>query len=80
MPVGNEIFGGFSFLGFGFVVKAFGILFAFFYLIFSIIIFRQTQLMIRVLPATTISPFIKFIAILQIGASLALLSSVIGAF
>ncbi|MDO8487130.1 MAG: hypothetical protein Q7S45_02480 [Candidatus Curtissbacteria bacterium] len=80
MPVGDEIFNGFSSLGFGLAVKAFGILFVFFYLIFSIIIFRQTQLMTRVLPATTISPFLKFIAILQIGVSLALLFSVIGVF
>ncbi len=79
MPISNDIFNIPSLLGFGFALKAFAILFAAFYVIFALIIFRQTQLMAKALPSA-ISPFLKFIAILQIGAALALLSSVIGVF
>ena len=61
------------------IVKAFFILFLIFYIVFALVIFRQTQLMAKTLP-TTLSPILKFIAILQIGVALALLSIVIGVF
>ncbi|GEM_PF-1686651 len=79
MPISSEIFNIPNLLGFGFALKAFAILFAVFYVIFGLVIFRQTQLMAKALPSA-ISPFLKFIAILQIGTSLALLFSVIGVF
>lgn len=62
-----------------YVTKAFLILFIFFYVIFSLIIFRQIQIMAKTLP-TSLSPYLKFIGIVQIGISLGLLFVVIGAF
>lgn len=63
----------------GFFIKVFVVLFVIFYAVFSLIIFRQIQLMDRAIP-TSIGPFLKFIGILQIGVSLAFLFIVIGAF
>lgn len=80
MPVGGDLFSSFNILGFGFALKAFGILFVVFYLIFSIIIFRQIQLMTKSLPAISTGPFLKFIALFQIGIALALLFIIIGIF
>ena len=60
-------------------IKAFLILFLVFDTIFVLILFRQIQLMGKSLP-TTVNPFLKFIAILQIGVALALLFVVIGVF
>lgn len=62
-----------------FVLKSFVILFAVFYGVFSLILYRQIQLMDRSLP-TPIGPFLKFIGILQIGIALAFLFILIGAF
>ena len=62
-----------------FVLKSFVILFAVFYVVFSLILYRQIQLMDRSLP-TPIGPFLKFIGILQIGVALAFLFILIGAF
>ena len=62
-----------------YVTKAFLSLFLFFYVVFSLIIFRQIQVMAKTLP-TSLSPYLKFIAIVQIGISLGLLFVVIGAF
>ena len=65
--------------GVNLIIKAFFVLFLLFYAIFTIIIFRQIQLMGRTLP-TPLVPLLKFLAILQIGISLALLFVVIGVF
>lgn len=62
-----------------FALKSFVILFAVFYVVFSLILYRQIQLMDRSLP-TPIGPFLKFIGILQIGIALAFLFILIGAF
>lgn len=76
MPVENLF--NFNFGGV-FIVKAFFILFLVFYTVFALIIFRQIQLMAKALPAP-ISPFLKFLAIVHIGISLALLFVVLGVF
>lgn len=62
-----------------FLIKAFVVLFVIFYAFFSLILFRQIQLMDRAIP-TPIGPFLKFIGILQIGVALGFLFIVIGAF
>ena len=62
-----------------YITKAFLILFILFYAIFSLMIFRQIQIMAKTLP-TSLSPWLKFIGIVQIGISLGLLFVVIGAF
>ena len=62
-----------------YITKAFLILFIFFYVVFSLMIFRQIQIMAKTLP-TSLTPWLKFIGIVQIGISLALLFVVIGAF
>lgn len=62
-----------------FVAKSFLILFLVFYSIFTFILFRQIQLMGRTLPMPLV-PFLRFLAILQIGISLALLFVVVGTF
>lgn len=62
-----------------FIAKAFFILFLVFYAIFTAILFRQIQLMGNSLP-TRLVPFLKFLAILHIGVSVALLFVVVGVF
>lgn len=62
-----------------FIIKLFLILFLIFYSIFSLILLRQIQLMAKSLPIS-LSPSLKFVAIIQIGVSLALLFMVIGVF
>lgn len=62
-----------------FFVKAFFVLFLIFYSVFALVLFRQAQLMADSLP-TAVSPLIKFIAILHIGVSLALLFVILGVF
>lgn len=71
-----------GFLGFvssSLIIKLFLLLFLIFYSIFSLIIFRQIQLMAKSLPIS-LSPALKFVAIIQIGISLALLFIAIGVF
>ena len=68
-----------NFLNAVFIIKAFLGLFLVFYTVFALIIFRQVQLMAKTLPVS-ISPFLKFMAIIQIGVSLALLFVVLGVF
>lgn len=63
----------------GLLVKAFVLLFVVFYTVFSLILFRQIQLMDRAIP-TPIGPFLKFIGILQIGAALGFMFIIIGIF
>lgn len=62
-----------------FFSQAFLILFLVFYTIFALILFRQIQLMGKTLPSA-INPFLKFVAILHVGVSLALLLIVLGVF
>ncbi len=62
-----------------FLIKAFVVLFVVFYAVFSLILYRQMQLMDRAIP-TPIGPFLKFIGILQIGVAIGFLFIVIGAF
>lgn len=61
------------------IIKTFLILFLIFYSFFSLIVFRQIQLMAKSLPVS-LSPTLKFVAIVQIGASLALLFGAMGVF
>ncbi len=75
----GENFLEFNFLNVGLLVKVFFLLFLLFYTIFSLIIFRQIQLMEKTLPLP-LSPILTFSSILQIGVSLALLFVVLGAF
>jgi len=55
------------------------ILFLVFYCIFAMMLFRQIQLMSRTLP-TVVFPLLKFLAIIHIGVSLAILFMVLGVF
>ncbi|MDP2632111.1 MAG: hypothetical protein Q8P25_00105 [Candidatus Curtissbacteria bacterium] len=66
-------------IGAGFIAKAFLLLFLVFYSVFALILFRQVQLMTRAIP-TAVSPFLKFIAIIHIGVSIALLFIMIQLF
>lgn len=79
MPIGEQTTNFLNIFGFGFALKAFAILFVIFYIFFAFLIFRQTQLMLKAVP-TAVSPFIKFVAILQMGVALALLFAVMGVF
>ncbi len=79
MPLDSLIGNIFGANNASFGIKAFVVLFVFFYVFFALILFRQIQLMTHALP-TIAGPFLKFVAIVQIGISLALLSIVIGAF
>ena len=65
--------------GLGFGLKAFLILFAVFYSVFALILYRQIQLMGRALP-TSVVPFLRFVAIVHLGFSVALLFIIIGIF
>lgn len=62
-----------------FFIKALFILFLIFYSIFSLIMYRQIQLMGKTLP-TPIVPFLKFVAIIHIGVAVAILFIVLGIF
>ena len=62
-----------------FFARSFLILFAIFYVFFAFMLFRQVQLMCRTLP-TTLSPLLKFLAIIHVGAALAVLLLVLGFF
>jgi len=61
------------------IIKLFFLLFLIFYLVFSLMLYRQIQLMCRTLP-TPIAPFLKFVAVIHLGVSLAILFIVIGVF
>lgn len=79
MPIENVTSGVFEFLTVAFALKAFLILFLIFYVIFSLILYRQIQLMSKALP-TSIVPFLLFVGIIHLGAALALLLVTIGIF
>ncbi len=72
MPVGdttNTIINSFNGL---FITKMFMVLFIIFYTIFALLLFRQIQLMTKKLP-TKLTPLLKFIAVVNVGFSLAIL-------
>lgn len=69
----------FSNINFPFAVKAVLILLLVFNLIFSLLVFRQTQLIGKRLP-TPLVPFLRFAATIYIGLSAAVLLLVIGVF
>lgn len=71
--------GIFDFLSAVFIFRAFFVLLLIFYIVFALIIFRQTQLMSKTLP-TTLSPILMFIAILHLGIAVAFLFIVLGTF
>lgn len=74
--------GGFSLFSLpsaSFLIKSFLILFLVFYAFFAFIMFRQVQIMGRALP-TSVLPFLKFIAIIHLGVSIALLFLSVGLF
>lgn len=80
MPVDEStLFNPFGNLEAAFFIKAFLILFLIFYSIFAFVVHRQIQLMCRALP-TPLSPLLRFLAIVHIGVSLALLLAVLGTF
>lgn len=74
--VGFDIFGFFD-ASIG--VKAFLILFLVFYVFFAVILYKQTQIMNKKLP-TTLSPLLRFLGIVHVGVSMAILLLVIGNF
>lgn len=62
-----------------FIAKMFMVLFIIFYTIFAFILLRQIQIMTIKLP-TKLSPVLKFIAIVHVGFSLAILFLFISSF
>ncbi|MEK7581662.1 MAG: DUF5657 family protein [Patescibacteria group bacterium] len=63
----------------GVLLKLFLVLFVIFYAVFSLILYRQIQIMTKRLP-TQLSPLLRFIAIVNIGVSLAVLFLIVGNF
>ncbi|OGD86803.1 hypothetical protein A2164_03435 [Candidatus Curtissbacteria bacterium RBG_13_35_7] len=62
-----------------FGIESFLILFLIFFTVFAIILYRQIQVMTKKLP-TPLTPFLRFVAILLIGVSMAVLFLIIGNF
>lgn len=60
-------------------VKAFLVLFLVFYSVFAIILYRQIQIMNKKLP-TPLTPILRFMGIVHIGVSLAVMLLVVGNF
>ena len=79
MPIEDIDTGIFDKINFIFIAKSFLILFAIFYVIFAFMLLRQVQLMCRTLP-TSLSPLLKFLAIIHVGVALAVLLVVLGFF
>lgn len=79
MPVVEISSNFFNSLDLNFFVKAFFILFLVFYTFFAIMLFRQVQIMTKKLP-TQLSPLLKFIGLINVGVSLALLFLIVGMF
>lgn len=78
MPVesGFGLFGNFS-TEYG--VKMFLILFLAFYTVFAFILYMQVNIMCRKLP-TPLSPHLRFVSVLNIGISVAVIFLVLGSF
>jgi len=79
MPVDDFTSSIFESLNVAFAIKSFLILFLIFYVIFSLILYRQIQLMCKTL-TTPVGPFLKFVGIIHIGVALALLLVTLGVF
>jgi len=79
MPVDRGVFDVFAFITPHFGLKAFLILFLVFYAFFAIILYRQVQILNKKLP-TQLSPLLRFLGIVHIGVSVAILFLVIGVF
>lgn len=79
MPIESTSFGVVNSLSAAFGIKAFLVLFLVFYIVFALILYRQIQIMALKL-STPLSPILRFIAILHIGISLAVLFLVLGTF
>lgn len=79
MPIEDFVNGSTGQLGLHFFLKSFLVLLLVFYAVFALMLFRQVQLMCRTLP-TTLSPLLKFLAIIHVGAALAVLLVVLGFF
>jgi len=73
---GNILFSGLSLV---IAIKAILVLLLVFNLVFSLIVFRQVQLMGKRLP-TPLGPFLRFVSTVYIGLATALLLLVIGVF
>lgn len=79
MPVNGGGLDVFEFISPHLGVKAFLLLFLVFYAFFAIILYRQVQIMNKKLP-TALSPLLRFLGIVHIGVTLAILFLVIGIF
>lgn len=79
MPVDERTAPIFEIINAAFAIKVFLVLFLVFYAVFALILYRQIQLMADKLPTPAV-PLLRFLAILHIGVSLALLFIVIGVF
>lgn len=62
------------------IIRAIFLVFLFSYIIFAVVIWRQTFLMSRVLEAVNFSPFLKFLAIIYLGATIFLFLLALGLF
>lgn len=74
--------GGIEFLSsftIAFGTKAFIVLFLIFYTMFALILYRQVQIMNSKLP-TQLSPILRFVSVLNVGVSVAILFLIIGMF
>lgn len=79
MLVEGTLLGIFEQINIAFGLKAFLLLFLLFNTVFAVVIYRQIQLMGRTV-YTSLVPFLKFIAVLYIGACLGVLFIVGGSF
>lgn len=79
MPIEEAGLALFSNISIAFFFKVFFILFLFFNVVFSLVLYRQVHVMGRTL-MTNLVPFFRFVSIIYIGLSLALLIIVLGVF
>jgi hypothetical protein len=79
MPIEETAFGQLAYINTNFVIKIFLILFLIFYTFFAFMLLRQIQTLAKELP-TSIAPLLRFLAIINLGVSLAILFIVIGVF
>lgn len=77
MPIENFGSSFWDNLNLNFWIKSFLSLFLIFYAIFALILLRQVQLMCKTLP-TPIGPLLKFLAIIHLGVSVAILLLILG--
>ena len=79
MPIDETAFGQLANVNTNFVIKVFLILFLIFYAFFAFMLLRQIQTLAKELP-TPAAPLLRFLAIINLGVSLAILLIVIGVF